>query len=142
MKNFHACLNQQGQVKPRDYDFAPWHICKLYPHLRYDKTVSVACSLFLFPCTGQQPRRLCRSKRLSMCSTLHIETACVSIERHTGDYFYIIRIGEFGKECLEDANLCITWLFCGQRELGLHSLDHPSNAHLATSARAEIGRRV
>jgi hypothetical protein len=28
------------------------------------------------------------------------------------------------------------------RELGLHRLDHPSNAHLSSSAKTEIGRRV
>lgn len=68
-------------------------------------------------------------------------TACVSIEGIQGIiivFFVLANLEGVSRRC---RSVCSMALLLA-RELGLHCLDHPSKAHLANSAQAEIGRRV
>ena len=68
-------------------------------------------------------------------------TTCVSIEGIQGiviAIFVMANFEGFSRRCRSLFN--VTYLLA--RELGLRCLDHPSNVTLASSAQAEIGRRV
>ena len=68
-------------------------------------------------------------------------TGCVSIEGIQGIIIASFVVGNLegiSRRCRSMYNMALLLA----RELGLHHLDHPSNAHLAYSAQAEMGRRV
>ena len=68
-------------------------------------------------------------------------TACVSIEGVEGTIIASFVLGNLEGVSRRFKSMFNMGLLLA-RELGLHCLDHPSNAHLANSAQAEIGRRV
>ena len=68
-------------------------------------------------------------------------TGCVSIEGIQGIIIASFVVGNLegiSRRCRSMFNMALLLA----RELGLHNLDHPSNAHSACSAQTEIGRRV
>jgi hypothetical protein len=133
----YACLNQQGQVKPGN--------------------MILLLSIFA-SCTHSWVRRDCErglfstSAEANSQSPLWVKatedvldiahrTACVSIEGVQGIIIASFVLGNFegfSRRCRSLYNMALLLA----RELGLHYLDHPSNANLANSAQAEIGRRV
>ncbi|KAM0793992.1 hypothetical protein BDR22DRAFT_895578 [Usnea florida] len=68
-------------------------------------------------------------------------TSCVSIEGIQGIIIASFVLGNLEGISRRCRSMYNTVLFLA-RELGLHNLDHLSNAHLISSAQAEIGRRV
>ena len=68
-------------------------------------------------------------------------TTSVSIEGIQGiiiALFALLNMEGFSRRCKSFFNMALLLA----RELGLHVLDHPSNAKLANSPRTEMGRRV
>jgi hypothetical protein len=133
----YGCLKQQGHPKPGN--------------------LILLLGIFA-SCTQSWVRRECEGGLFSTCAEANIQTPiwikaaedvldishrtiCLSIEGIQGISivsFVLLNIEGFSRRCRSLFHL--TFLLA--RELGLHLLDHPSNAGLANSAQTEIGRRV
>lgn len=133
----YACLNQQGQVKPGVIILLlSIFASSTHSWLKQD------CERGLFSTSAeansQTPMWI---KATEDVLDIAHRTACVSIEGIEGIiivFFVSVNLEGFSRR----GRFLYSMAILLARELGLHCLDHPSKAHLANSAQAEIGRRV
>lgn len=133
----YACLNHQGQIK----------------------SGSMILILSIFASASHSWRRQDRERGLCLAvteatslSTLWVKavedvldiahrTTSISLEGVQGTIMAMFVIGNFEGFSRRTWSLLNTSLLIA-RQLGLHRLDHPSNASLANCPRTEMGRRV
>jgi hypothetical protein len=133
----YACLNQQGQVKPGNMIL----LLSIFASCTHS-WVRCDCERGLFSTSAEANSQspLWVKATEDVLDIAH-RTTCVSIEGIQGIIIASFVLGNFEgffRRCRSLYNMA----FLLARELGLHCLDHPSNANLANSAQAEIGRRV
>ena len=133
----YACLSQQGQIKPGNMVlilsiFASCTHC----WAQHD------CERGVFSTSteanSQSPLWI---KAVEDVLDIAHRTTCVSIEGIQGliiAWFVSANLEGFSRRFRALLNMALPLA----RELGLHRLDHPSNANLANSAQTEMGRRV
>jgi hypothetical protein len=133
----YACLNQQGQVKPGNMIL----LLGIFASCTHS-WVRRDCEHGLFSTSveanSQSPLWV---KAIEDVLDVAHRTTCVSIEGIQGIIiasFVLVNFEGFSRRCRSLYNMALLLA----RELGLHCLDHPSNANSANSAQAEIGRRV
>ena len=137
LDDVYACLNQQGQVKsgPMILLLALFASCT-------NSWVQQDCERGLFSTSieaNSQSSLWVRATE-NVLDIAH-RTGSVSIEGIQGIIIASFVVGNMegiSRRCRSMYNMALLVA----RELGLHYLDHPSKAHLANSAQAEIGRRV
>ena len=133
----YACLNQQAQIKPGPMIL----LLGLFASCTHS-WVQQDCERGLFSTSIQANSQssLWVKATEDVLDIAH-RTACVSIEGIQGIIVASFVLGSLegiSRRCRSMYNTAILLA----RELGLHYLDHPSHAHLTSSAQAEIGRRV
>jgi hypothetical protein len=133
----YACLNQQGQVKPGNMIL----LLSIFASCTHS-WVRRDCEHGLFSTSveANNQSRLWVKATEDVLDVAH-RTTCVSIEGIQGIIiasFVLVNFEGFSRRCRSLYNMALLLA----RELGLHCLDHPSNANSANSAQAEIGRRV
>lgn len=137
LNDVYTCLNQQGQVKPG----AMLLLLSIFASCTHS-WVQRDCELGLFDTPGQandqSPLWL---KTMEDVFDIAHRTAHVSIEGIQGLIIAMFVMFNLEGHSRRSKSLYSMATFLA-RELGLHCLDHPSKAHLADSAEAEMGRRV
>jgi hypothetical protein len=133
----YACLNQQNQVKPGNMILLLGIFASCtHSWERRD------CERGLFPTSVEANRQSpLWVKAIEDVLDIAHRTTGVSIEGIQGIIIASFVVGNsegFSRRCKSLYNMALLLA----RELELHCLDHPSNANLANSAQAEIGRRV
>ena len=133
----YATLNQQGQIKPGTMIL----LLSIFASCTHS-WVKKDCELGLFSTSAeansQSPLWL---KAAEDVLDIAHRIACVSIEGIQGIIiasFVVANLEGISRRARSMYNMALLLA----RELGLHCLDLPSNAHLANSSQAEIGRRV
>ena len=133
----YGCLSQQGQVKPGNVILL---LC-IFASCTHS-WVRSDCERGLFStyaeANSQSPLWI---KATEDVLDISHRTTCLSIEGIQGIIiasFVLLNMEGFSRRCKS----LFSMAFLLARELGLHRLDHPSNAKLANSAQTEIGRRV
>ena len=137
LDDVYACLNQQGQVKPGTMIL----LLSIFASCTHS-WVQQDCERGLFSTSieANSQSSLWVKATEDVLDIAH-RTGCVSIEGIQGIIIASFVVGNLegiSRRCRSMYNMALLLA----RELGLHYLDHPSNAHLAYSAQAEIGRRV
>ena len=133
----YACLNQQGQVKPGNMVL----LLSIFSSSTNSWTRR-DCQRGLFSTSAEaneQPPLWVKATE-DVLEIAH-RTTSVSIEGVQGiiiTWFVLGNLEGFSRRCRFLYHLAVVLA----RELGLHCLDHPSNAKSANSAQSEIGRRV
>ena len=137
LDDVYACLNQQGQVKPGTMIL----LLGLFANCTHS-WVQQCCERGLFSTSIEaNSQSSLWVKAIEDVLDIAHRTACVSIEGIRGIIIASFVVGTLegvSRRCRSMYNMALLLA----RELGLHYLDHPSKAHLAYSAQAEIGRRV
>ena len=137
LDDVYACLNKQGQVNSG----AIILLLGLFASCTHS-WVQQDCERGLFSTsTEANSQSSLWVKATENVLDIAHRTGCVSIEGIQGIIiasFVVANSEGISRRCRSMYNMALLLA----RELGLHHLDHPSNAHLACSAQAEIGRRV
>lgn len=133
----YTCLSQQGQVKPGNMILllSIFASCTHSWVRRDDERGLFSTSA---EANSQSPLWV---KAIEDVLDIAHRTTCVSIEGVQGIMIATFVLGNlegFSRRCRSLYSMALLLA----RELGLHRLDHPSNADSANSAQAEIGRRV
>lgn len=137
LDDVYACLNQQGQVKSG----AMILLLALFASCTHS-WVQQDCERGLFSTSveANSQSSLWVKATENVLDIAH-RTGSVSIEGIQGIIIASFVVGNMegiSRRCRSMYSMALLLA----RELGLHCLDHPTNAHSASSAQAEIGRRV
>ena len=137
LNEVYACLSQQTQVNPGNMILLlSMFASSTQAWVRRD------CERGLFSTsTEANGQSLLWLKAVEDVLDIAHRTTCVSLEGLQGMIiasFAMANSEGFSRRCRSFWNMGLLLA----RELGLHCLDHPSNANAANSARTEIGRRV
>lgn len=133
----YTSINQQGQVKPGNVIL----LLSIFASTTHAWTRrDLECGLFPTPADANNQSPLWVKAIEDVLDISH-RTTSVSIEGIQGSLITMFVLGDLdgiSRRCKSVFNMA----FLLARELRLHCIDHPSNAHLANTAQAEMGRRV
>jgi hypothetical protein len=133
----YTCLHQQGQVKP-GYAIL---LLSIFASCTYSWTREDGdCGLFSTPAEAHGQWPLWINAVEDVLDVAH-RTTSVSVEGIQGiiiTTFVVLNVSGFSRRCRSMFNVALLLA----QELGLHRVDHPSNAESANTIQAEVMRRV